>query len=82
MKRIFFVVTILLTLLSATPLSFTVIKDITGNKHIYYKLQYNLENYCEAHKKYELVELRKRSEKQHIGTYTRRKQKTSKMRVI
>jgi hypothetical protein len=82
MKKIFFVVTILLTLLSATPLSFTVIKDITGNKHIYYKLQYNLENYCEAHKKYELVELRKRSEKQHIGTYTRRKQKTSKMRVI
>ncbi len=82
MQKIFFVVTILLTLLSATPLSFTVIKDITGNKHIYYKLQYNLENYCEAHKKYELVELRKRSEKQHIGTYTRRKQKTSKMRVI
>lgn len=82
MKKIFFVVTILLTLLSATPPSFTVIKDITGNKHIYYKLQYNLENYCEVHKKHELVELRKRSEKQHIGTYTRRKQKTSKMRVI
>ncbi len=33
MKKIFFVVTILLTLLSATPLSFTVIKDITVNKH-------------------------------------------------
>ena len=82
MKKILFVVAILLTLLSAAPPSFTVIKDITGKKHIYYELQYNLENYCKVHKKHELVELRKRSEKQHIGTYTQRKQKTSKMRVI
>jgi hypothetical protein len=82
MKKILFVVAILSTLLFAALPTFTVIKDITGKKHIYYKLQYNKENYCEMHEKYELVELRKRYQKHHIGTYTRRKQKTSKMRVI
>ena len=82
MKKILFVVAILSTLLFAALPTFTVIKDITGKKHIYYKLEYNKENYCEMHEKYELVELRKRSQKHHIGTYPRRKQKTSKMRVI
>jgi uncharacterized protein YxeA len=82
MKKILFVVVILSTLLFAALPGFTVIKDITGKKHIYYKLEYNKENYCEIHEKHELVELRKRHEKHNIGTYPRRKQKTKDLRVI
>ena len=82
MKKILFVVVILSTLLFAALPSFTVIKDITGKKHIYYKLEYNKENYCEIHEKHEIGELRKRPEKHNIGTYPRRKQKTKDLRVI
>ena len=82
MKKILFVVVILSTLLFAALPSFTVIKDITGKKHIYYKLEYNKENYCEIHEKHELVALRNRPETHNIGTYPRRKQKTKHLRVI
>ena len=82
MKQILFVVAILSQLLYAALPNFTVIKDITGKKHIYYKLEYNAENYCEMHEKYELVELRKQSRNKHIGTYPQRKQKTKNLRQI
>ena len=78
-KKLLFALTTTLFLFADSPDQWTFIKDVTGKRHAYWKLEYNKLNYCEFHGKDELVELRKSTKKLKMHTKPRKKHKNAKL---
>jgi len=78
-KKLLFAITTTLFLFAGSADRWTILTDVTGKRHAYWKLQYNRLNYCEFHGKDEFVELRKLTKKHKMHTKPRKKHKNTKL---